>query len=158
MGTWVIWLIALIGSLVLEAVSFQLFSIWFAAGALAALIAGLLGADLWLQIVIFVVVTGVSLAATRPLVKKLQKKKPEATNADRYVGQEAVVLEKIDNVKATGQIKVLGQVWTARTQDHSVIPKGALVRTLSIEGAKLYVELLNAEEEPVQDNMSETQK
>ena len=156
MGAWVIWLIALIGSLVLEAVSFQLFSIWFAAGALAALVAGLLGAELWLQIVIFVVVTGISLAATRPLVRRLQKKKPEPTNADRYVGQEAIVLEKIDNVKATGQIKVLGQTWTARTPDHSVIPKGALVRTLSIEGAKLYVELLNTDEEAQGEDEAQT--
>ena len=144
---WIIWLVLFVVSIVLEIVSFQLFSIWFAAGALAALIASLAGAPEWLQIVIFVVVTAISLAATRPLAKKLQRKKPEPTNADRYVNQEAVVLEKIDNVKGTGQIKVLGQTWTARTLDGAVIPKGASVRTLSIEGAKLYVVLLSADED-----------
>jgi len=138
--TWIIWLVLLVASLVLEAISLQLFSIWFAVGALAAVIAYLLGAEIWLQVVIFVVVTGASLAATRPLVRRLQVKKPQATNADRYVGQNAVVIEKIDNIKGTGQVKVLGQVWAARTPDGSEIPKGASVRTLSIEGAKLFVE------------------
>jgi len=139
--TWIIWLILLVGSLLLEALSMQLFSIWFAVGALASIIASLLGVeDIWLQIVIFVLVTGISLAATRPLVKKLQMKKSEPTNADRYVGQNAIVIEEINNVKGTGAVKVLGSTWTARTQDGSIISEGASVKTLSIEGVKIYVE------------------
>ena len=139
--TWIIWLALLIGTLILEAVSLQLFSIWFSVGALAAILACLLGASVWLQIVIFVAVTLISLAATRPLVRRLQRKKMEPTNADRCVGQNAVVIEEINSVKGTGAIKVLGQTWTARTTDGSVVPKGAYVRTLSIEGVKIYVEL-----------------
>ena len=137
---WIIWLVLLVASIILEAVSFQLFSIWFALGAMAALIASLLGAGLPLQLVIFVVITGVSLVATRPLAKKLNSRHT-ATNADRYVGQPGVVIERIDNVKGTGQVKVMGQVWTARTKDNSEIAKGAHVRTVALEGVKLFVEL-----------------
>ncbi|MCL2531880.1 MAG: NfeD family protein [Oscillospiraceae bacterium] len=136
---WVIWLVLFIASIILEAISFQLFSIWFALGAVVALVASLLGAPIWLQILLFIVVSGAALGATRPLVRKIQRKQ-EPTNADRYVDQAGVVLEKIDNVKGTGQVKVLGQVWTARTKDGSEIAKGASVRTIAIEGVKLYVE------------------
>jgi len=137
---WIVWLVLFVGSVILEAISFQLFSIWFAVGAVVALIAGLLGAPWPLQLVIFVVITGASLAATRPLAKKLNARHTP-TNSDRYVGQPGVVLEKIDNVKGTGQVKVMGQVWTARTKDNSEIAKGANVRTVALEGVKLYVEL-----------------
>jgi len=142
--TWIIWLVLFVGALVLESLSMQLFSLWFAVGALAGVAASLLGAPVWLQVVIFVLVTAVSLAATRPLVKRLQAKKHEPTNADRYVGQNAVVTEEIDNVKGTGAIKVSGQTWSARSTDDSIIPAGAWVRTLSIEGAKMFVELPRA--------------
>jgi len=139
---WIIWLVLFVVSIILEAVSFQLFSIWFALGAVAALIASLLFDDLhvaW-QILIFIVVTGAALGATRPLAKKMQRKQ-EPTNADRYVEQPGVVIERIDNIKGTGQVKVLGQVWTARTKDGSEIAKGASIRTIAIEGVKLYVEI-----------------
>jgi membrane protein implicated in regulation of membrane protease activity len=118
----------------------QLFSLWFAAGALASVVASLFGADPWLQIVIFVTVTAVSLLATRPLVRRLQRgKSSEPTNADRYVGRRAVVLEEIDNVKGTGLIKVGGQVWSARSEDGFAVPAGESVQTVSIQGAKMLV-------------------
>jgi len=138
--SWIIWLVVFVGSLILETLSMQLFSVWFAVGALAGVLASLLGWDVWLQIVIFVVVTGVSLAATRPLVRRLQAKKPVATGADRYVGQDAVVIEAIDNTRGTGLIKVLGMTWSARTRDGSTIPEGAQVRTVAIQGSKMFVE------------------
>jgi len=137
--TWIIWLALMIACLVLESLSLQLFSIWFALGALVALLADLFGAEIWLQIVLFLAVTVAALLATRPLAKKLRGKK-EPTNADRYVGREALVLEDIDNTKGTGQIKVEGQLWSARTADGSVVPAGETVRTLEIQGAKLIVE------------------
>ena len=146
MGVWIVWLAVMIAALILEAVSMQLFSIWFAAGALAALLADLCGAELWLQIILFLVVTIVSLFATRPLTKRLRAQK-EPTNADRCVGQTVVVLEDIDNVNGTGLIKVEGQIWTARTADGSLVPAGDFVRTLEIQGAKLLVERLDTPSE-----------
>lgn len=139
-NTWIIWLVLFVGSLILEAFTMQLFSIWFAVGALAGVVAAVAGAQHWLQILIFVLTTAVSLLATRPLVKRLQKNKAAPTNADRCLDQEAIVLEEIDNMRGTGQIKVLGQTWSARTPDGTVIPEGALVRTLSIQGARMFVE------------------
>ena len=142
MSEWIVWLALMIACIALEALSMQLFSIWFAMGALVALIADLAGAELWLQIILFLAVTVVSLLATRPLTKRLRGQK-EPTNADRCVGQTVMVQEEIDNVNGTGLIKVEGQIWTARTADGSVVPAGAFVRTLEIQGAKLLVEPLN---------------
>ena len=135
---WAIWLVLFVASLILEAISMQLFSMWFAVGALAALIASGLHVPWWLQIILFVCVTAVSLAATRPLVKRLQRR-VQPTNADRYVGKTAVVIQEIDNVNAKGQVKVEGQVWTARSADGQVIPEGATVRTAAIQGVKMIV-------------------
>jgi len=135
---WIIWLALMIACLILESFSMQLFSIWFALGALAALLADLFGAEIWLQIILFLVVTVASLLATRPLAKRLRGEK-EPTNADRCVGKQALVLEDIDNTKGVGQVKVEGQIWSARTADGSFVPAGETVTTLEIQGAKLIV-------------------
>ncbi len=138
-AAWVIWLILLVGALVLESISMQLFSVWFAAGALAALIASLLDAPVWLQVTLFIVVTAASLAATRPLVKKLHSK-IQPTNADRYLGRTGIVIEEIDNRKATGQIKVDGSIWTARSLgEGDVIAIDQLVQVKEIQGVKAMV-------------------
>ncbi len=135
----VIWVVLLIVFLVLEAVSVQLVSAWFAVGALAALIANLCGLNVVWQIVLFLAVSAICLVATRPLVKKLTAAKIQKTNADRCIGAEAVVLEEINNLEPTGQVKAVGNVWTARSADNSVIPKGAVVIVERMEGVKLIV-------------------
>lgn len=135
----VIWVVLLIVFLVLEAVSVQLVSAWFAVGALAALIANLCGLNVVWQIVLFLAVSAICLVATRPLVKKLTAAKIQKTNADRCIGAEAVVIEEINNLEPTGQVKAVGNVWTARSADNSVIPKGAVVIVERMEGVKLIV-------------------
>lgn len=135
----VIWVVLLIVFLVLEAVSVQLVSAWFAVGALAALIANLCGLHVVWQIVLFLAVSAICLVATRPLVKKLTAAKIQKTNADRCIGAEAVVIEEINNLEPTGQVKAVGNVWTARSADNSVIPKGAVVIVERMEGVKLIV-------------------
>ncbi|MDR2525231.1 MAG: NfeD family protein [Oscillospiraceae bacterium] len=138
-ATWIIWAVLLVGALILEGVSMQLFSVWFALGALAALIAALLEAETWLQIALFVVVTAASLAATRPLVRKLRKD-VQPTNADRAIGKSALVVEEIDNRKATGQIKLEGMVWTARNlAGNDRIAEGQMVEIKEIQGVKVMV-------------------
>ena len=142
-NTWIIWLVLLIAALVLESLSMQLFSIWFALGAAAALLSCGFAADTWLQVTLFVVVTAVSLAATRPLVKKLQGK-VQPSNADRYLGKTAEVLEDIDNRMGTGRIRVEGQTWSARAEEGGVfIPAGLNVETISIQGNKILVRPLD---------------
>lgn len=123
-----------------EAVTVGLTSIWFAAGSLAALIATLLNAPLWLQIVLFIAVSGLCLLAIRPLAQKHLNDKVEPTNADRILGSQAMVTEPIDNLQAQGAVSIGGMTWSARSQSGDSIPAGTLVRVLRIEGVKVYVE------------------
>lgn len=139
----VIWLIAMIVLLIIEGVVPGLISIWFALGALAALISALLGAQIWLQVVWFLVVSIVALALTRPLAKKYVNSRTQPTNADVAIGRECIVTEDIDNVLGTGAAVVGGKTWTARTEGDNIrIPKGSTVRAVRIDGVKLIVELL----------------
>lgn len=140
-----IWLGLLLLFAIGEAVSVGLTSIWFAAGALVALIAALLGGPLWLQIVLFIVVSALCLLAIRPLAQKHLNNKTEPTNADRVIGSEAKVTETIDNLQGTGTVTIGGVVWTARSQNDRLIPAGTLVRVLRIEGVKVYVEEVKEE-------------
>lgn len=140
-----IWLGLLLLFAIGEAVSVGLTSIWFAAGALVALLAALLGGPLWLQIVLFIVVSALCLLAIRPLAQKHLNNKTEPTNADRVIGSEAKVTETIDNLQGTGTVTIGGVVWTARSQNDRLIPAGTLVRVLRIEGVKVYVEEVKEE-------------
>lgn len=135
----VIWVVLLIVFLIMEAATVQLVSVWFAVGALAALIANLGGLNVIGQIVLFLVLSAVCLVATRPLVKKLTAAKIQKTNADRCIGAEAVVTEEINNLESTGQVKVIGNIWTARSTDDTVIEKGTVVIVERMEGVKLIV-------------------
>ena len=79
------------------------------------------------------------LLAVRPMARKYITPRRQATNADRVIGAEGMVLEDINNLKARGQVKVQGNIWTARTEDDRPIPKDTTVRVLRIEGVKLIV-------------------
>lgn len=133
------WLIAMILFGLAEAVTVGLTSIWFAAGALAALLAAALNAPVLAQIVVFLAVSLVTLLLVRPLAQRFINDRHVATNADRVIGQEGVVTEAIDNLAARGQVNVSGALWTARSQGDIPIPKDTVVRVLRIEGVKLYV-------------------
>ena len=136
----VVWLIAMIVLLVVEGLVPGLISIWFALGALAALISALLHAPLWLQVVWFLVVSIAALALTRPLAKKYINSKTQPTNADMLIGKECVVRESIDNVLGTGAVSVDGKVWTARTEsDETKAQEGSRAVVIRIEGVKLIV-------------------
>ena len=136
----IFWLAAFIVFAIGEAVTVGLVSVWFAVGALAALFATALGAGLWLQITVFLGVSALALALFKPLSSKFLKPKISATNADRVIGAAAVVTETIDNTQAQGQVRVNGQVWSARSGQDIVIPAGTDVRVLRIEGVKVIVE------------------
>ncbi|MBQ8075221.1 MAG: NfeD family protein [Oscillospiraceae bacterium] len=140
-GTPGFWLIGLAVLLLIEAAVPGLVSIWFALGALAALLAALCGASGPIQIVLFVVVSMAALVVTRPLVKKYVNAKVQHTNADRILGQECVVTEQVDNLAGTGEISVDGKRWTARSSDLAVIPQGSRVTVERIEGVKAIVKI-----------------
>ncbi len=136
----IIWLVLLIVFAIAEGVTVALVSVWFMGGALAALIAALCGAELWLQVVLFFAVSILLLLCLRPLSKRLLKQKKVATNADSNIGREAVVTERIDNLQGSGAVRISGVEWSARSADGSEIEKGAVVRVLRIEGVKVCVE------------------
>ena len=141
----IIWAALLILFGIGEAITVGLTSIWFAAGSFAALIVALLNGPLWLQIVLFLLVSILSLLAIRPLASKYLNSKVEPTNADRVIGTETRVVEPIDNLQATGTVRINGMVWSARSENDAPIPEGTLVRVLRIEGVKVYVEEVKEE-------------
>lgn len=142
----IFWLAATVILGITEAVTVTLTSIWFALGAVAAMIVALFGGPLWLQILLFAIVSLASLLALRPLAKtKLGGSVKTATNADRIIGREAVVTEQIDNVAGAGAVSVGGIIWTARSDSNAPIPAGSRVTILRIEGVKVFVRPLTEE-------------
>ena len=139
-----LWIGAMIFFGALEAATVNMVSIWFVGGALAALIAQLLGAHFWAQLVLFFVVSGVLLAAFFPLARKHMKAKTVATNLDRMVGREAVITEKVDNLLGTGALKLEGKEWSVRSMSGETLPAGCVVKVVKIEGVRLYVEPVGA--------------
>ena len=138
------WLGAVVLFGIVEAATAGLTVIWFAAGALIALISAALGAKLWLQVTIFIVASAAALVLTRPLAKRFISEKKVPTNADRVIGQTAKVTETIDNLAPSGAVYIDGKTWTARSVTDRPISVGKLVTVQAMEGVKLIVK----EEEP----------
>ena len=134
-----IWLGLLILFAVVEGATVALVSIWFAAGAMAALLATIVTDDVWIQIFLFVLVSAVTMAIVRPLAKKHVFPHRVPTNADRVIGREGVITQAVDNLTSTGVVVVAGMAWTARSDSGAGIPEGTVVTVKRIEGVKLYV-------------------
>ena len=135
------WMIALVALVIGEAITVGLTFVWFAVGALGALIVCALGASAWLQVAVFLGLSTVALILVRPVAARLLKPGISPTNADRILGQTALVTQTIDNMAQTGQVKLSGQVWTARSESGEIIPEQETVRILRIEGVKVIVTL-----------------
>lgn len=135
----IIWLILMIVFLMVESQTVTMVSLWFGAGALAALIAALCGAELWLQIVLFFAVSIVLLAALRPLARKYFTPKITKTNVDSVIGMQGLVTADINNVTAQGQVKLGAMEWTARSTSGEPIKAGTLVKVDKVEGVKAFV-------------------
>lgn len=136
----IMWIVLAVVFAVIEAVTFQIVTLWFAVGAVGAIIANVLGASSLIQLIVFVAVSILTLVIARPYLKKFTKTKVQPTNADVCIGKQAVVTEEINNTLGTGQAKIRGIVWTARSEDEgAVIPKDTLVTVKRIEGVKLIV-------------------
>ncbi len=134
-----LWAVALILALVVEASTAALVSVWFAVGALAALISALFGAVLGVQIAVFFMVSGLMLAFLLPYVRRKMELRKTATNADRIIGAEAIVTEEINEIDGTGQIRVMGAVWSAKSLGGTRILPGEKVKVEGISGVKAVV-------------------
>ncbi len=136
----IIWFGLVAVLLLIEALTVGLTTIWFAAGALAAAVASLLGAGELLQWILFFVISLVLMIFTRPWAVEHLNKKVERTNVDSLIGENAVILEEVDNLKGTGKAKVHGLEWTVRTEkDGEKIEKGMVVTIEKVQGVKLIV-------------------
>ena len=133
------WLVALVILAVVEGATATLVSLWFALGALAALITSFFVDNIWIQFAVFLVVSLVTLLVIRPLTRRYVTPKQVATNADRAVGAEGIVTQAIDNRSAQGQVTVSGAVCPARPEPEESIHEATPVRVLRIEGVKLIV-------------------
>ena len=137
----ILWIIVLIAAIFIEAMTMGLTSIWFAGGALTAIILELLNAGTYLQVIVFLVISLLLLYFTRPVAVKLFNKERVKTNAEGLIGKQAVVTDTIHNLKTTGKVVVAGQEWSARSSDEeTVFETGEIVRIVDIKGVKLIVE------------------
>jgi len=135
----ILWLVLFVGFLLIEGATVTMVSLWFAVGALAAMVASFLHAKIWLQVVLFLVISGVMLILLRPLSKKYFTPKLLRTNVDAVVGSMGRITESVDNINATGRVKLGAMEWTARSSDNQPIPAGQLVKVDRIEGVKAFV-------------------
>ena len=142
----IFWGILVVAFGALEAVTIQLVSIWFMLGAVASLISACFTHSVYIQGVIFIGVSLLSLCLTRPIVKKYLNGKAIPTNANRNIGREGIVTETINNIQNKGQIKVNGQIWSAKSASNSIIEKDTVVFVENIEGVKAIVNTNNKQE------------
>ena len=146
---WIVfWLALLVVCLIVEAFTVTFILIWFALGALAALLSVLPGGPWWISFIVFAVTSAGTLALLRPLTKHYLVKTGVRTNSDRNIGETGFCTERIDNDAGQGAARLLGKEWTARSIDGSVIEEGAAIRVESISGVKLIVSLVSA---PIRD-------
>ena len=137
----IFWLVAMVALIVIELATLGLTTIWFACGALVAVVAAALDAPLLLQILMFVVVSFAVLLAVRPIAVKYFNKDRTRTNIERMIGRQAIVVSEIDNMQGIGQVTVNGMEWSARSTINELkIAVGHVVVIRAVDGVKLIVE------------------
>ena len=155
----IVWLAILIILVVIEIFTLGLTTIWFAGGALVAILVAALGGPVWLQIIIAAVVSAVLLFFTRPIAMKYFNRDRERTNAESLVGRQAIVISEINNLQGIGQVTINGMEWTARSiMDDHISEPGDVVIVRGINGVKLLVEdrkdFEKKEEQLLENNMN----
>ena len=136
----VYWLVLFVALLIVEIITMGLTTIWFAGGALAAFLAGFIGFGLAVQVIVFLVVSVLLLVLTRPIAVRYFNQERQKTNAERLIGEKALVLEDIDTLKAVGRVSVGGQEWSAKTEEpDGKIGIDKIVEVEGIQGVKLIV-------------------
>ena len=141
-----VWLVIAVVLGIFEAATVALVSIWFAIGAVAAMVPAYFNAPFWVQILVFILVSALCFVFTRPFFKKIIRVNKQPTNVDRLVGQEGVATDDIENIECRGKVFISGLTWSARSETGELIPQGAVVTVKKIEGATLIVERKNFEE------------
>ena len=134
----IVWLVIMIALVVVEVVTLGLVCIWFAIGALFAAVVAVFGGPWWLQLIVFVLVSAVTLVFTKPIAKKYFTDKIQKTNSEDIIGKKVMVTEDVNNSRATGVVVVSGLEWTARSKEDGItFEKGEFALVHAIEGVKL---------------------
>ncbi len=137
----IVWLVLLVILIVIELITMGLTTIWFAGGALAAALVSIPGTPVVLQVIVFLIVSLVLLFFTRPVAVKYFNKDRVRTNIESMIGRQAIVVSEINNVEGIGQVNTGGMEWSARSSYHNIVlPVGAVVTVLGVDGVKLIVE------------------
>ena len=137
----ILWIVVMIATIVIEAATMGLTTIWFTGGALIALMVEMLNGSVYLQILAFLMISLSLLCFTRPLAVKYFNRERTRTNLDGLIGKQAVVIVSVHNLNETGRVVVEGKEWMARSTDVSrTFEEGEIVRIQSIQGVKLMVE------------------
>ena len=132
------WAAFIVLALIIEGVTSALVCVWFVPGAVAALLLAAFSVPLWIQVLVFVIVSAVCIIMAKVVFKEYFKKKNTLTNIDAIIGEKALVTEKIHNIAGSGLVKVKGQLWSARSADpEAVFESGEVVTVVAIEGVKL---------------------
>lgn len=142
LDAWIIWLILMVAFLVIESLTFNMTTIWFAAGCLAAIILDLFQAEVLWQVIVMLAVSILLLVLYIMIIKPRTGSPGNPavpTNADRLIGAEGLVIEPIDPVNGTGQVKVSGQIWSAVSENNQKLDKDTSVMVLEIRGVKVVV-------------------
>ncbi len=144
---WWIWMALAAVFVVGEMFTAGFFLLWFGVGAAAAGVLALFGLSFPWQLAAFVVVSGVMLAASRRFADRFSKKQPPGIGADRFIGLKGLVLEEIDNASNTGQVRLRKEEWRADSHSDEVIPVGARVEVVRLDGTHLVVKGIEEKEE-----------
>jgi len=137
---WLMWLILAAVLLIGEVFSAGFFLFWFSIGAAAAGLAALFGANEIVQLIIFVIVSGVLFVTGRKFANRVTKKQPPGIGADRFSGGTGVVLEEINVQANTGKVRIGQDSWRAVSESGEIVPVGAAIKVLRIDGTRAIVQ------------------
>ncbi len=139
---WIVWMILAAFFIIAEIFTAGFFILWFGVGAAAAGGMALLGVGFAWQLLVFIIVSLALFLASRKFAERVTHEQPPGIGADRFLEQECVVLEEIDNTKNTGRVRLKMEEWRAKSEDDSVIPVLSKVKVVRVDGTHLIVKSL----------------
>ena len=136
---WSFWLIAAGIFFIIEIATVGFLIFWLGIGALFAMVASFITANIIAQTIVFVVTSCILIPLTKPLADRFTGKKIIPTNTYSLINKRGIVTIDINPIEGSGQVKVNGEVWSAKSDDESKISKDTEIEVLAVDGVKLIV-------------------
>lgn len=140
--SWYIWLIIAGLFIIIETFTSGFLIFWFGIGALVSMIISIFIEDIFIQTIIFIISSVILIFATKPFVKKFTNSQTISTNINSLIGKTGIVVKEIDNLASVGQVKVNGELWSAKSIDNQIISENTKVEIIKIDGVKLIVKTI----------------